>query len=95
MKNTKTMSNVICSLLVKFVAEDDHIYNFDDSWNVTIGDFQLSNRGDTRLQIRFSFQAKLRSVDKKGHSAVLLPHEDLSEIQPYLDFCCKTRCSLI
>lgn len=85
MKNTKTMSNVTCSFLVKFIAEDDHIYNFDDSWNVTIGDFQLSNRGNTRLQIRFSFQAKLRSVDKKGHSTVLLPHEDLSEIQPYLE----------
>lgn len=79
------MSNVTCSLLVKFIAEDDHIYNFDDSWNVTIGDFQLSNRGNTRLQIRFSFQAKLRSVDKKGHSTVLLPHEDLPEIQPYLE----------
>lgn len=85
MINTKIVSSVACSLLVKFVAEDDHIYNLDDSWNVTIGDFQLSNRGNTKLQIKFSFQAKLRSVDKKGHSTVLLPHEDLPEMQPYLE----------
>lgn len=85
MSNNQIMSNVACSLQAKFVAEDDHIYKFDDSWNVTIGDFQLSNRGNTELQIRFSFQAKLRSVDKKGHSTVLLPHEDLPEMQPYLE----------
>jgi len=84
-KQIPPISNVSCSVLVKFVAEDDHVYQFDNSWNVTIGNFLLSNKGNARLQIRFSFQAQLRSIDKNGHSVTLLPHEDLVEIQPYLE----------
>lgn len=83
--NQAPISNVSCSLLVKFVAEDDHIYEFDDSWNVTIGEFQLLNQGGSRLLINFSFQAQLISVDKKGHSVTTIPHEELVEMQPYLE----------
>ncbi len=83
MKKSKDIVN--CSLLVKFIAEDDHIYNFDDSWNITIGDFQLLNKGNTRLQVKFSFQANLRSINEKGLSTLLLPDEHLPEIQPYLE----------
>lgn len=80
-----SLTNVSCSLLVKFIAEDDHIYHFDDSWNVTIDDFVLSNQGNIRLEIRFSFRAQLISIDEDGHSVTTIPHEDLVEMQPYLE----------
>ena len=83
--NQAPISNVGCSLLVKFIAEDDHIYLFDDSWNVTIGEFQLLNQSGTRLQIRFSFQAQLKTTGDDGRSVTTIPHEDLDEIQPYLE----------
>lgn len=84
-KNQVPISKVDCSLLVKFIAEDDHLYNFDDTWNVTIGEFQLLNRGSTRLQIRFSFRAQLKTVDNDGHSIITLMDQDSDVFSPYLE----------
>lgn len=73
-----------CKLFVHFIAEDDHIWHFDDSWNIVIGEFSLSNIGGEKLQITFSFNADVVKT-ANGHSNVTIPHEGLEELQPYLE----------
>lgn len=83
--NQPPASAVSCSLLVKTIAEDDHIYHFDDSWNLSVGGFQFTRRGDDRIKVQFSFQAQLRHIDEEGHSVTVMGDEGMDEMQPFLE----------
>lgn len=83
--NNTGIRKITCKLTVRFVAEDDHIWHFDDSWNVVLGEFSLSNIGGEKLQVTFVFDADVVKTDSNGHSTITIPHEDLDELQPYLE----------
>lgn len=83
--NNSGIRKITCKLTVRFVSEDDHIWHFDDSWNVVIGEFSLSNIGGEKLQVTFVFDADNVKTDKTGHSTLTIPHEGLNELQPYLE----------
>lgn len=70
---------------MKFVAEDDHIWHFDDTWNISIGDFTIQNMGGDKLRVSFSFEADVISISEDGHSTLTIPHEGLDELQPHLE----------
>ena len=83
--NNTGIRKITCRLSVRFVAEDDHVWHFDDSWNVVIGEFSLSNFGGEKLQVTFVFNADIVKTDKTGHSTLTIPYEGLNELQPYLE----------
>lgn len=83
--NNTGIRKITCRLTVHFVAEDDYIWHFDDSWNVVIGEFSLLNIGGEKLQVIFVFDADIVKTDKSGHSTLTIPYEGLNELQPYLE----------
>jgi len=74
-----------CSVLAKFISEDNQIWHFDDSWNVNIGGFQLQNHGGEKLKISFTFEAALTSISPDGRRTTIIADEDLDEFQPHRD----------
>lgn len=84
-KDNSGIRKITCKLLVRFVAEDDHIWHFDDSWNIVLSEFSFSNKGSEKLQVTFVFDADVVKTDSNGHSTITLPHEDLDELQQYLE----------
>ncbi len=78
-------TKVNCSLNIKFLGEDDHIYTFDDTWNIDVGDFQIQNTLGNKLKVSFQFTAQLESLDEEGGRMFEIPHEELAELQPYLE----------
>lgn len=83
--NNSGIRKIICKVTIRFIAEDDHIWHFDDSWNVVLGEFSLSNVGGEKLQVTFMFDADIIKTNKIGKSTLIIPHEDLNELQPYLE----------
>jgi len=79
------IKKITSRLTVRFVAEDDHVWHFDDSWNIILGEFSISNLGGEKLQVSFVFDAVIVNSDKDGHSILTIPHEGLNELQPYLE----------
>lgn len=84
-KDNSGIRKITCKLFVRFVTEDDHSWHFDDSWNIALGEFSLSNLGGEKLQITFVFDADIVKIDKTGRSTVTIPHDGLDDLQPYLE----------
>ncbi len=83
--NNHPASSTSCSLLIKATAEDNHIYHFDDSWNLSIDGFKFTKSGDDRVKVNFSFQAQLHQVDDKGNLVTVIGDKNMDEIQPFLE----------
>lgn len=81
----QTLSSVHCSIQIKAVTEDDHIYHFDDTWNITIDNFCFSKHGDDKLKVQFDFQSNLHDMTDDGRRVTVIPHEGLEEFQPQLE----------
>jgi hypothetical protein len=76
---------ITCKLFVHFKDEDDHIWRFDDSWNIVIGEFSLSNLGGDKLQMSFIFNADIVKTEETGNTTMTIPYEGLEEFQPCLE----------
>jgi len=81
----QSISTVQCTLEVKFISDDDHIYHFDDSWNVTVDNFKFSKVNDDKLCVEFTIQTQLHKTEDDGLKVTVLPHEGLDEFKPELE----------
>lgn len=78
-------SSVHCLIQIKAEAEDDHIYHFDDTWNITVDNFRFSKNGEDKLKVEFDFPSNLHEITDDGQRVTVIPHEGLEELQPQLE----------